>query len=251
MINIDCIEGIRSLSDNTVNLTVTSPPYNLSETAKKNPVEYNEYTDDREQNEYINWLVDVFHHVYLKTRDDGRLAINIGDQKNGAIPTHVFLSYALMDIGWHPMSTIIWDKKQTRNRSAWGSYLSPSCPSFPSPFEYILIFYKNSKKLTHTGISDLTKDEFVKFAYGVWEISPMSGMKKKYGHPAVFPSEIPYRLIKMLTYRGDVVLDPFAGIGTTLLTADSLQRSSIGFELDSQYCDTFHNIKAACIDSSH
>lgn len=246
--HLDCLSGLHNVENESINLTVTSPPYNLT-TAKKNPVHYHTYTDDKNYNTYLAWLTDVFAIIFEKTTPDGRLAINIGDQKNGAIPTHTFLQMNLMEIGWKPFSTIIWYKKQTRNRSAWGSYLSPSSPSFPSPYEYILILYKESKKLQHKGETDLTKEEFVKSAYGVWEITPET-KRAKWRHPAPFPSEIPRRLIKMLTYKGDTVLDPFAGVGTTLITADALERESIGFEIDQQYCSVFEQFKSM-VGSSH
>lgn len=231
----DCIAGMEDLGDETINLTITSPPYNLGATAVKNPVTYATYSDDKEHNEYILWLQKVFEVVYRKTTEDGRLAINIGDQRNGAIPTHIHLVNALHAIGWHSMSTIIWNKNQTRNRAAWGSWKSPSSPSFPSPFEYILIFYKNSKRLTHSGEIDITADEFKKWAYGMWEIGP----SKNKSHPATFPSEIPLRLMKMLSYVGDTILDPFAGVGTTLFVADGLLRRGIGYENDPTYVDAY------------
>lgn len=103
----DCLNGVQKLPDNTIDLTVTSPPYNVGITGRKNPIKYNVYSDDKEQDEYINWLAELFHTVYEKTASGGRLAINIGDQKNGAIPTHVQLTTALTEIGWQPFSTII------------------------------------------------------------------------------------------------------------------------------------------------
>lgn len=115
-----------------------------------------------------------------------------------------------------------------------GSYCSPSSPSFPSPFEYILIFCKDSTKLLNKGETDLTKEEFIKYAYGIWEFPPETKMKL-YGHPAMFPEELPYRLIKMLSYKGATVLDLFMGAGTTGVVCKKLNRSFIGIELDKNY----------------
>lgn len=245
LINANCLTSLPSLNQE-IHLTITSPPYNLSETAKKNPVKYNSYKDNLEYNQYLDWLVDVFSLVYDRTVSGGRLAINIGDQKNGQIPVHSDLIQKLQSIGWIPFSTIIWNKRQTRNRAAWGSWMSPSNPSFPSPHEYILIFHKETPKKQTKGETDLTPEEFKTFAYGIWEIAPA----KSKVHPAIFPSEIPYRLIKMLSYKHEVVLDPFAGTGTTLIVADSLERYAIGYEIDPAYYQEYFRYKEL-IGKSH
>jgi len=114
------------------------------------------------------------------------------------------------------------------------SFMSPSCPSFPTPFEYILVFYKSSRKLIHKGESDLIKKEFIDWSLAIWNITGETRMKK-FGHPAMFPKEIPKRLIKMFSYPGDVVLDPFSGLGTTCKVAKDLKRCYIGFETDEEY----------------
>ena len=135
---------------------------------------------------------------------------------------------------WLLNTIIIWDKKQTSNRAAFGSFMSPSCPSYPTPFEYILIFSKNAYKLQHKGKTDLTKEEFVKYAYAIWEFAPEINAKK-IKHPAPFPIELPTRLIKMNTYPTDIVFDPFMGSGTTGVACKNLNRHFIGIELDEKY----------------
>lgn len=230
----DCVEGIGELDNGSVNLVVTSPPYNLGSIAKKHKIVYNSYHDNREFVEYIEWLTKVFSTMYPKLAEDARVCINIGDQKNGEIPTHVYLATALESVGFKTLTTIIWNKSQVSNRTSWGSWLSPSCPSFPTPFEYILVFFKNSRKLVHTGETDLTRDEFIEYSLALWNFAPEMRMKS-FGHPAMFPEEMPRRLIKMLSYKGDLVLDPFAGISTTLKVAKELSRRYIGFEIDEKY----------------
>lgn len=113
--------------------------------------------------------------------------------------------------------------------------MSPSSPSFPTPFEYILIFYKEKIKLTQkTGEIDVTADEFKKWAYAIWRFPGVNNLKKL-GHPASFPVELPTRLIKMLSYQNAIVYDPFIGIGTTAIACLKNKRKFIGSEISSEY----------------
>jgi DNA modification methylase len=138
-----------------------------------------------------------------------------------------------------PFANIIWDKNgQSSNRCAWGSWMQPSSPSFPMTFEHILIFCKESLKLQHKGVTDITREEFITYTNSLWKMTPQTNMKKKYNHGAMFPEELPYRCIKMLSYVGDVVLDCFNGAGTTTFVANKLNRKYIGFELSEKYCAT-------------
>ena len=231
----DCFEKLNEIEDNSVNLVITSPPYNVDLGNNKfNKFSYNEYKDNKEHKEYIDWLKSIFEKIYTKLKNDGRVCINIGDGRNGSIPTHSDIIQFMKEIGYNPYSTIIWNKNTVSNRTAWGSWLSPSSPSYPSPFEYILIFYKNCKKLIHKGETDLTKEEFTTYAYGLWTFAPEKNLKKL-GHPVVFPVELPHRLIKMNSYKGDVVLDPFMGSGTVGLVCKQLERDFIGIELNKDY----------------
>jgi site-specific DNA-methyltransferase (adenine-specific) len=136
----------------------------------------------------------------------------------------------------------VWNKQQTSNRAAWGTYCSPLSPSFPSPFEYILIFAKETKSLQGRGETDLTAEEFKEWAYGIWTFPPET-RQKKFGHPAMFPYELPKRAIKMLSWVGATVLDPFNGAGTTTLAASNLGRDAIGFDISADYCKTAINRK--------
>ena len=228
----NCLDRLSEIEESSVNLCITSPPYNVDLGNNKfNKKKYDVYEDSLPHEDYIKFLRKVFKHVYKTLTMDGRLCINIGDGKNGQVPTVANLTAELFDIGYKPMTTIIWSKKNIGNRTAWGSYMSPSCPSFPTPFEYILVFYKKHKKLQHEGETDLTKHEFIKFANGLWEFPGENSSD----HPAAFPMELPHRLIKMLSFIGDTVLDPFAGSGTTLVAAKRLKRKYIGIEMSDQY----------------
>ncbi len=237
----DCLELISKLEDESIDLVVTSPPYNIdlgNNKYKKDP--YDLYSDNKEHKSYISWLTNIFNKLYYKMKSGGRVCINIGDGKNGAVPTHSDIIQFMTKSFYLPMGTIIWNKNQVSNRTAWGSFLSPSCPSFPTPFEYILIFGCEDKKLRSKGETDLTKDEFVKWSYGIWDIKPETKMKK-WGHPAMFPLEIPQRLIKMLSWKDALVLDPFCGTGTTCVSAQKLGRRYIGFDISPDYCEIARN----------
>ena len=224
--NMDCLEGMKLIPDGTINLTVTSPPYNVG-------LFYNEYNDNKEYSDYLAWMKDVFSENYRVLATDGRMCINIGDGKNGSIPTHSDFIQICKSIGFYVMSIIVWNKNTTSNRTAWGSFMSPSCPSFPRCFEYVLIFSK-SKKLTHKGDTTILKDNFIKWTNGMWTFVPET---KQRWHPAVYPLELPTRCIELLTYKGDVVLDPFMGSGTTAIACIKEKRHFVGFELNKEYYD--------------
>ena len=108
----DCIEVMKQIPGGSVNLVVTSPPYNVG-------LEYASYKDDKPFEEYIGFLKEVFLLAYGVLAEDGRVVINIGDGKNGKIPTHSVIQMMMCDIGYVPMATIIWNKRTTSNRAAW------------------------------------------------------------------------------------------------------------------------------------
>ena len=224
--NMDCFDGMKHIPDGTINLTVTSPPYNVG-------LSYNEYDDNKAYSDYLSWIKDIFNENYRVLTTDGRMCINIGDGKNGSIPTHSDFIQICKSIGFYVMSIIIWNKNTTSNRTAWGSFMSPSCPSFPRCFEYVLIFSK-SKKLTHKGDTTISKENFIKWTNGMWTFAPEI---KELWHPAAYPLELPKRCIELLTYKDDVVLDPFMGSGTTAIACIKEHRHFIGFELSKEYYD--------------
>lgn len=153
------------------------------------------------------------------------------------MPTHSdIIQFMTNELNYIYITTIVWDKSQVGSRTAWGSFKSPSCPSFPTQFEFILVFAKNDRKLQYKGETDLTKEEFIEWSLALWKFAPET-RQKKIGHPAMFPEELAKRCIKMFSWKGANVLDPFSGAGTTCKVANDLNRNFIGFEISDAYCE--------------
>jgi len=227
-----CEDFSFKLPEKSIDLIVTSPPYNICQS-------YEGCADDMQLFDYIEWLGNCFQIFKPSLKDDARICVNIADSKNGSIPIHVYFSQHLLTSGYNYYTTIIWDKFQMGNRLSWGSYNGPSCPSFPTQFEYILVFYnkekhKNGEKDNITLSQD--GEEFKKYATALWQFMPETKMKK-YGHPAMFPVELPYRCMQMFSYKGDVVFDPFCGLGTTAVAAKRLGRQFICCDKNQNYVD--------------
>lgn len=240
--NNDCLDVIGKLEDNSIDLVVTSPPFNVNlgnNKYNKNP--YDLYQDNKEHRDFIGWLESVFSAIYPKLKSSGRIAINIGDRKNGRIATHSdIIHFMTHKIGYLMFGQIIWEKGHIGNRTSWGSWCSPSCPSFPTPYEYILIFAKDSLTLSSSGETDLQKQEFIDWSLAIWNIQPETNMKR-IGHPAMYPVDLPIRLTKMLSWKNSVVLDPFNGAGSTALACLATNRKYIGIEISKIYCDITRN----------
>ncbi len=248
--NNDCLDVIYCLENDSIDLVVTSPPYNIDLGNNKfNKNSYDLYNDNKEHADYISWLKSIFFSLYPKLKKGAKVCINIGDGKNGKVPTHSdIIQFMTHGIGYLPFGNIIWNKGQVGNRTAWGSWMSPSSPSFVKPYEFILIFSKESNKLQTKGETDIQKQEFIDWSLGMWNILPETQMKK-IGHPAMFPVEIPYRLTKMLSWKNATVFDPFNGAGTTGLACQQLGRKYLGAELSKDYCqisvNRWNNVKKA------
>jgi site-specific DNA-methyltransferase (adenine-specific) len=118
-------------------------------------------------------------------------------------------------------------------RTAWGSWLSASAPYINSPFEGVLILYKDRWKRDTKGVSTISKDEFIEACHGIWKIQPERNREP----PAAFPVALPRRCINLLTYEGDIILDPFNGSGSSSVAAKETGRRYIGFELSPNYCE--------------
>lgn len=219
-----------SIPDNSVDLIVTSPPYNVD-------IAYGTHNDELSYEDYLAFTREWIAKCFRLTKDDGRFCLNIPLDKNkgGQQSVCADITTIAKSIGWKYHSTIIWNEQNISRRTAWGSWLSASAPFVIAPVEVIVVLYKNSwKKTSGSGASDTTRDEFMQWTNGVWSFNGES--KKRIGHPAPFPVELPRRCIKLFSFVGDTVLDPFLGSGTTLLACLKTKRRGIGVDYDKAYC---------------
>lgn len=222
---------ITAIPQNSIDLIVTSPPYNVD-------IHYNSHKDNISYADYLEFTKKWIKKVYDLAKDDGRFCLNIPLDKNkgGQQSVGADITKIAKEVGWKYHSTIIWNEGNISRRTAWGSFMSASAPYVIAPVELILILYKKKwKKTSGSRKSDITKDEFMKWTNGVWNFNGES--KKKVGHPAPFPIELPRRCIKLFSFVGDIILDPFLGSGTTLIASYLNNRKGVGVEIDKKYCD--------------
>ncbi len=233
------------IPDKSVHLVITSPPYwQLKDYGTENQIGYHE-----DYETYINNLNLVWKECYRVLDNGCRLCINIGDQfaravyygRYKVIPIRTEIIKFCESIGFDYMGAIIWQKQTTTNTtggaSLMGSYPTPRNGILSIDYEFILLFKKlGTPSKINKAIKDqskLTKDEWKKYFAGHWTF----GGAKQDGHIAMFPEELPKRLIKMFAFRGETVLDPFMGSGTTSLAARNLERNSIGCEINPEFIE--------------
>lgn len=222
---------MRSVKDSSVDLIVTSPPYNLD-------IDYKSFNDGLSYEKYLELCYKWFKKCLRVAKDDGRFCLNIplDKSKGGYRSVGADLTTLAQKAGWNYKTSIIWNEGNISKGSAWGSWLSASAPHIIAPVELIVVLYKkNWKKTSGSRISDIEKFDFVDWTRGVWTFSGES--KKKIGHPAPFPVELPYRCIKLLSYVGDTILDPFMGSGSTLVACKRTGRIGIGVDIEKDYCN--------------
>lgn len=220
---------MKELPDNSVHLMVTSPPYNVGK----------EYDEDLTLDEYMGLLKEVFKETYRVLVPGGRIAINIANVgRKPYIPLHSEIIKVMDELGFLMRGEIIWDKGSSSGGScAWGSWKSASNPTLRDSHEYILVFSKGTfQRIKQPGkIDTLTRDDFLELTKSIWKFNTESAKKVK--HPAPFPIELPRRLIELYTFKGDVILDPFMGSGTTGIAAIKTNRNFVGYDISSEYVD--------------
>jgi site-specific DNA-methyltransferase (adenine-specific) len=229
MINDDILTT-RRMKGGSVDLVVTSPPYNVD-------IRYGSHNDGSSYEEYLSFSTRWMARCYRWLKDSGRFCLNIPLDKNkgGQQSVGADLTALAKKTGFRYHATVVWNEGNISRRTAWGSWMSPSAPFVIAPVELIVVLFKGSWKRPAEGRkSDISRQEFMDWTNGLWAFSGES--KKKVGHPAPFPVELPLRCMKLFSYVGDTVLDPFMGSGSTLVAASRCNRRGIGIELDEVYC---------------
>jgi DNA modification methylase len=234
---IICADALRALSrlpDRSIDLIITSPPYNFGHAYAQDP-----HDDTHEWNNYFEKLKDVWCECERVLKPGGRMAVNIQPLFSDYVPTHHYISHQLLSLGLLWKAEILWEKNNYNAKyTAWGSWKSPSMPYIKYTWEFIEVFDKEThKKEGRREDIDITADEFKEWVLGKWSFPPEIRMRD-YNHPAMFPEEMPRRLMKLFSYRNDIVLDPFNGAGTTTLVSWKLHRRFIGIDVSLQYCET-------------
>ena len=232
----DVLEHLALIPDNSIDLVVTSPPYNLG-------IDYKVYKDNMERDAYYKWCENWLNQLFRIGKNDCRYCIvhylsyghNHGTDVNVSGRTAPLMTINSMaeEIGYKHHGLALWWDITLCKQTAWGSWASASSPYISSPFEGILILYKNQwKKIAENKHNDkIQKDEFMESCSGIWNIPT----ERDRSHPAPFPIKLSSRCINMLSYTGDIVLDPFMGSGTTGVSAERLKRNWIGIELNPDY----------------
>jgi len=229
----DCINIMKQIPDESVHLAITSPPYNVG----KN---YDNHNDKMNYQEYLDWLTKVWKETQRVLVPGGRFCLNIAPTGiKDFVPIHHDFTNQLREIGMKFRTEIIWYKQTMLKRTAWGSWKSPANPHIVPSWEYVLVFSKDKNRLDgNIDAADITAKEFKEFSDGFWKISPET---KRKGHPAPFPEDLIYRLIKFYSYKGNVVLDMFGGTGTVATVSHKNDRKFIHIDISKEYCKTAQN----------
>jgi DNA modification methylase len=237
LICADVLDGLKLVQSESVSLAFTSPPYPLT------TMRYERFQYDGQYDHHIAWLKSVWIEVARTLRRGGRLLINVdsvGDEfgsNTGDIvrPVYADTLMAAKEAGLNFMGDICWFKNHvTGKRAYWGTYASCRSPRLRRNHEYILAFYKESPVLDGDPAKcDLAPEEFEEWTMGHWKIPPEK--RSVVPHPAPFPVALATRVIKLFSYVGDLVLDPFCGSGTVPVAATQLGRRFVGIDNGPSY----------------
>jgi site-specific DNA-methyltransferase (adenine-specific) len=218
----------------SVDLIVTSPPYNVG-------VKYESYGDDIPYDKYLEFSQKWLSKCRTVSKEDGRLCLVIPLDKNkgGQQSVCADLTTIAKRVGWRYHATVIWNEQDVSPTTDWGSWMSAFAPRVISHVKAIVVLYNRTWNKIHRSGSDITLDEFVEWTNGMWNFSGENRTRVK--HPTPFPTELPKRCIKLFSYVGDAVMDPFLGSGTSLIACIDTGRAGIGVEVNEKYCQLAAN----------
>ena len=267
IINGDCIEVMKTFPEGSIDLLVTSPPYNVN-------ISYDVHKDDLPMEEYYEWSKDWLREAFRVLKDDGRIAVNVPNELNvqergGRILFVAEFWMMMKEVGFKfsGLVDLTEDSPHRVRQTAWGSWMSASAPYVYNPKECIILAYKKSSKKLAKGVSqwlgtptevttedgkvknkmvyqDEDKKEFMNLVFGRWEYFADTRSLTK----ATFSMDIPAKAIKILSYKNDIVLDPFMGSGTSAFAAELLDRRWVGIELSPDYTEIARKRVQALID---
>ena len=231
----DSEQFLKKLPNNCVDLIFTSPPYNFG-------LNYSSTNDDFFWETYFNKLFLIFDECIRVLKWGGRIIINVQPLFSDYIPSHHIISNYFINKKLIWKGEILWEKNNYNCKyTAWGSWKSPSSPYLKYTWEFIEIFCKGSlKKDGSNNKIDIAAEEFKKWVVAKWSIAPERKMKDL-GHPAMFPTTLVERILKLFSFENDLILDPFNGAGTTTLVAKRLNRHYLGLDISKDYTDKAKN----------
>lgn len=228
----DSLDLLKKLPDNCVDLILTSPPYNFG-------LDYNNHNDTNAWKNYYDLLFSIFKEGIRVLKYGGRFVVNVQPLYSDYIPAHHIISNFFLENKMIWKGEIIWEKNNYNCKyCSWGSWKSPASPYLKYTWEFIEVYCKGDLKKEGTKENiDISEEEFKSWVVAKWSIAPERRMKE-FGHPAMFPEGLAERVLKLFSYKNDVVLDPFNGVGTTTAVAAKLHRRYLGIDISEEYCKT-------------
>lgn len=223
---------LKKFPDNCIDLIFTSPPYNFG-------MDYESTQDEVDWKEYFKILFTIFDECVRVLKFGGRFIINVQPTFSHYVPTHHIISNYLMQKKMIWRGEIIWEKNNYNCKyTAWGSWKSCSNPYLKYTWEFIEVFCKGTlKKEGDKELVDIDEKEFKELTVAKWVVAPEHRMKE-FGHVAVFPERLVEKVLKLFSYKNDIVLDPMNGVGSMTYVANKFHRKYIGIDISEEYCKT-------------
>ena len=228
----DSLELLKKLPDNCIDIIFTSPPYNFG-------LEYDTHNDTASWNAYYDMLFGIFKECIRVLKYGGRFVVNVQPLYSDYIPAHHIISNFFIENKMIWKGEILWEKNNYNCKMcSYGSWKSPARPYLKYTWEFVEVYCKGDlKKAGKTVDADISAEEFKSWVVAKWSIAPERHMKE-FGHPAMFPENLVERVLKLFSFKNDVVLDPFNGAGTTTVVAKKTGRRYLGIDISQEYCDT-------------